>query len=94
MAMNIDKGLYQAPAGLMGMVDDESLEEPQQLEIEIEDPEAVSITADGFELRMEKHEATEEDFDANLAEFMDDSALASLGSELVGEFGKDVADRK
>jgi hypothetical protein len=94
MAMNIDKGLYQAPAGLMGMVDDESLEEPQQLEIEIEDPEAVSITADGFKLEMRRGEATEEDFDANLAEFMDDSALASLGSELVGEFGKDVADRK
>ena len=91
MAMNIDKGLYQAPVGLAGMMDDE---EPQQIEIEIEDPEAVSITTDGFELRMEKHEETEEDFDANLAEFMDDSALVSLGSELVGEFGKDVADRK
>ena len=89
--MNIDKGLYQAPVGLAGMMDDE---EPQQIEIEIEDPEAVSITTDGFELRMEKHEETEEDFDANLAEFMDDSALVSLGSELVGEFGKDVADRK
>jgi hypothetical protein len=43
---------------------------------------------------MEQREQTEEDFDANLAEFMDASALASLGSELVGEFGKDVADRK
>ena len=94
MAMNIDKGLYQAPAGLMGMMDDESLEEPQQIEIEIEDPEAVSITADGFELRMEKGEQTEEDFDANLAEFMDESALVSLGSELVGEFTNDIADRK
>ena len=91
MAMNIDKGLYQAPVGLAGMMDDE---EPQQIEIEIEDPEAVSITADGFKLEMRKGEETEEDFDANLAEFMDDSALVSLGSELVGEFGKDVADRK
>ena len=89
--MNIDKGLYQAPVGLAGMMDDE---EPQQIEIEIEDPEAVSITADGFKLEMRKGEETEEDFDANLAEFMDDSALVSLGSELVGEFGKDVADRK
>ena len=92
--MNIDKGLYQAPAGLMGMMDDESIEEPQQVEIEIEDPEAVSITADGFKLEMRKGEETEEDFDANLAEFMDESALVSLGSELVGEFTNDVADRK
>jgi len=91
MAMNIDKGLYQAPVGLMGL---QPNEEPQQIEIEIEDPEAVSITADGFKLEMRKGEETEEDFDANLAEFMDDSALVSLGSELVGEFGKDVADRK
>ena len=91
MAMNIDKGLYQAPVGLMGL---QPNEEPQQIEIEIEDPEAVSITADGFKLEMRKGEETEEDFDANLAEFMDESALVSLGSELVGEFGKDVADRK
>ena len=89
--MNIDKGLYQAPVGLMGL---QPNEEPQQIEIEIEDPEAVSITTDGFKLEMRKGEETEEDFDANLAEFMDDSALVSLGSELVGEFGKDVADRK
>ena len=89
--MNIDKGLYQAPVGLMGL---QSEEEPQQVEIEIEDPEAVSITADGFKLEMRKEEETEQDFDANLAEFMDESALASLGSELVGEFNKDIADRK
>lgn len=89
MATNIDKGLYQAPQGLAGMMNDEP-----ELEIEVEDPEAVSITADGFKLEMRKGEQTEEDFDANLAEFMDDSVLASLGSELVGEFSKDVADRK
>ncbi len=35
-----------------------------------------------------------EEFDANLAEFMDDGALGSLGAELVEEFDKDIGDRK
>ncbi len=39
-------------------------------------------------------EDTDEEFDANLAEFMDESALDSLGSELVGDFTKDIGDRK
>ena len=94
MAMNIDKGLYQAPVGLAGIMEEEGELPESEIEIEIEDPESVTLTTDGFELRMERREPTEDDFDANLAEFMDDSALQSLGSELVGEFGKDVADRR
>ena len=93
MATNVGKGLYQAPMGLEDMADVMS-ELPPEIEIEIEDPEAVSITTDGFKLMMEKGEPSEDDFDANLAEFMDESALVSLGSTLVSDFGKDVADRK
>ena len=86
--MAIDKGLYQAPQGLEG------LNEPP-IEIEIENPDSVSIEMDGLEINLEPAEdlgATE--FDANLADFMSESELDSLGSELVSDFEKDLRDRK
>ncbi|MFZ9585597.1 MAG: hypothetical protein ACO280_11675, partial [Pseudohongiellaceae bacterium] len=83
----IDKGLYQAPVGLS------ELAEPP-IEIEIEDPESVSISAGDVEIDLEPREETAEDFDANLADFMDDSELQSLGGELVEAFSKDNNDRK
>ena len=87
MAMN--KGLYAAPLGL----DQIDNEEPD-IEIEIEDPEAVHIGIGGMEIDIVKGEGTAEEFDANLAEFMDDSVLGTLGSELIEDFGKDIMDRK
>ena len=42
MAANIDKGLYAAPLGI-----EESAAEELPLEIEIEDPESVTIGIDG-----------------------------------------------
>ena len=87
--MAIDKGLYAAPLGLA----DAAAAEPD-LEIEIENPDAVRIEADGVEIEMEKHEPTDEDFDANLADFMDEGELATLGDELVGDFTGDVDSRK
>jgi hypothetical protein len=84
--MAIDKGLYQAPEGLQ--------DEGPGIEIEIEDPEAVHIGIDGLEIDLEPREETAEDFDANLAEYMDESELDSLGSELVDDFEKDMRDRK
>lgn len=87
--MAIDKGLYAAPLGLT----DAAAAEPD-LEIEIENPDAVRIEAGGIEIEMEKREPTDEDFDANLAEFMDEGELATLGDELVGDFTGDVDSRK
>jgi hypothetical protein len=90
MATNsVDKGLYAAPLGIeedMGMA---------PIEIEIEDPEGVRIAMGGIEIELEPgKKETDEDFDANLADFMDDSALDSLGGELVADFDKDIGDRK
>ena len=85
----IDKALYGAPIGL----DTEMMDEPM-LEIEVEDPESMTIGIDGIEINLTPDEETSDDFDANLADYMDDSALQSLGSELVDEFSKDVSDRK
>jgi hypothetical protein len=87
---SIDKGLYAAPLG----IEDEDLTAPP-LEIEIEDPESVTIGMGDIEIELSPgKEDTDEEFDANLAEFMDESALDSLGSELVGDFTKDIGDRK
>ena len=88
--MAMDKGLYAAPEGI---TDVEDLEQPA-IEIEIEDPESISIGIDGIEIELEKREPTAEDFDANLADFMEDSELEELGGDLVAEFEKDINDRK
>ena len=83
----IDKSLYQAPIGIA--------EDAQpEIEIEIENPDSVSIDMDGIEIDLSPAPQTAEDFDANLAEFMDDSELASLSSLLVSDFDKDTRDRK
>jgi hypothetical protein len=65
------------------------------MEIEIEDPESVSLHMGDIEIELTPDEETGgEDFDANLADYMDDSALNSLGGELVADFSKDINDRK
>jgi hypothetical protein len=84
---SMDKGLYAAPLGL-----EEDMAPP--LEIEIEDPEGVRIGMGDIEIELTPDTEDAEDFDANLADFMDDSALDSLGGELVSDFDKDINDRK
>ena len=85
---SMDKGLYAAPLGL-----EEDMAPP--LEIEIEDPEGVRIGMGDIEIELSPDdENTDEDFDANLADFMSDSALDALGGELVADFDKDINDRK
>ena len=75
MATNIDKSLYQAPMGLSDLAGPD-------IEIEIEDPEAVRIGIDGIEIEIEPGEDTAEDFEANIADYMSDSELDSLGRTL------------
>jgi len=87
---SMDKGLYAAPVGLSNLMDSPS----EGLEIEIEDPESVSLQMGDIEIDLKPQKETAEEFDANLAEFMDDSDLQSLGMELVDDFDKDVQDRR
>jgi hypothetical protein len=87
--MAIDKGLYQAPQGLEEL----ALGEPD-IEIEIEDPEAVSIGIDGMEIELSPQPETSDDFDANLADYMDDGDLAELAGDLIADFEDDVNSRK
>lgn len=84
---SMDKALYGAPIGL-GM-----MPEPD-IEIEVENPDEVNIGIDGLEISLSPEPKSGGDFDANLAEYMDESDMQSLGEELVGDFEKDVGDRK
>jgi len=88
MATNIDKSLSQAPTGLEAM-----LGEPD-IEIEIEDPEAVRLKLEGMEIEIVPDEESEDDFDANLAEYIDDSTLSSLAGDLLSDFDDDISSRK
>jgi hypothetical protein len=91
--MAIDKALSQAPLGL-DQLEEMGAEEPA-LEIEIEDPESVTIGVDGEPiLTIEEMEEDEDDFGANLAEEMDEGALQNLANDLIGDFDSDISSRK
>lgn len=85
--MAIDKALYGAPVGLEEL-------DMEPIEIEIEDPESVSIGMGDIEVELRPTKETAEDFDANLADFMDKSELDSLGNDLIDDYTKDLGDRK
>lgn len=87
--MAIEKALYQAPEGIETLAQAEP-----ELEIEIEDPESVTIGIDGLEIELEKREETDEDFDANLAEYMGEGDLTQLVGDLLGDFESDISSRK
>ena len=88
---DIDKGLYQAPVGLEDEV--AGLPEPS-LEIEIEDPESVTIGLDGMEIILDPDRVPEDEFNANLAEELDEGLLTELATELLADYDADVASRK
>ena len=85
---SMGKSLYAAPVGLSDMMD------APDMEIEIEDPESLHIGMGDVEIDLKPRKETAEDFDANLAEFMDDAELGALGNDLVDDFVKDNMDRK
>ena len=64
------------------------------IEIEIENPDSVTVGIDGLEVTLEPEAQTADAFDANLAEFMDESALQSLASELIEQVDADLNSRK
>jgi len=88
MATNIDKALYQAPIGL------DALAEEPAIEIEVVNPEDMSISVDGLEIDLMPGPETAEDFDANLAEYMDESELESIASDIISDVEEDIASRK
>ena len=90
--MAIEKALNQAPLGLDALLEEET--DQPDLEIEIEDPEALRISADGEEiLDIEKGE-DEEGFSDNLAEYLSEGDLATIAGDLIGDVDDDIGSRK
>ena len=88
----MDKSLYQAPAGIEALAADIA---PEEIEIEIVDPEEVNIRADGLEVTIGKEdEEGDIPFSANLVEHLDPSYVQSMVSELMAEIDNDLQARK
>ena len=87
MATNIDKALYQQPAGIDALAQNEDA-----IEIEIVDPEEVNIRAGDLEISI--GEGDDDTFSDNLADEVSESALQSMASELCSDIDNDKASRK
>ncbi len=90
--MAIDKSLYAAPQGIEELL--ATADEGPQIEIEIEDPESVTIGMDGLEIKIDPSADEGDDFSVNLAEEIDAQTLQSLAEELIGDYEDDVSSRK
>lgn len=86
MATNFDSALTPLDMGLM-------TDEPA-IEIEIENPDDVKIGIGGVEIELMPEPKTADNFDANLAEYMDDGDLQSIASELIALVDADINSRK
>jgi hypothetical protein len=93
--MAIEKGLYAAPEGLEDSITDMEEMEVPDMEIEIVDPESVTLSDGSMEITIVPgNEIDFSEFGANLAELMEDDALEALSSELVGQVKTDIEARK
>jgi len=89
MATNIDKALYAAPVGL-----EADVQEMDTIEVEIENPDSVTVGVDGLEITLEPGSEGPQEFGDNLAESMDESALQTLASDIVALVDADITSRK
>ena len=85
--MSIEKGLYAAPQGI-----EQGLE--PDLEIEIEDPELVTLRTDGLEIEIDPDGEEDDEFEDNLAEHMSENELSLMAGELIDAYEDDVSSRK
>ena len=86
----MDKGMYAAPMGLGSM--DDSME--PDLEIEIENPDSVTMSDGSVEITLEPEKETDSEFNKNLAEDMDDSELMEIAGDLMELVEADIQSRK
>ena len=89
MAINVDKSISQAPQG----IEELSMGEPD-LSIEIENPESVTLDDGSMEITIVPGKEENDEFNANLAEDMDEGQLTELSGDLLGEYDADVNSRK
>jgi len=92
MATNIDKSVYQAP---MGLDQDPQNPETTALSIQIENPDSVTLDDGSMEITIVPgKDDTNDEFNANLAEEMNEGQLTELSGDLLGEFDADINSRK
>ena len=89
MADNIDKSLSQAPKGI-----EELAQAQPDLSIEIENPDSVTLDDGSMEITIIPGKETNDAFNANLAEELDEGQLTQLSGDLVGEYDADINSRK
>jgi len=88
--MAIDKSVNQAPQGL-----EELAKAQPDLSIEIENPDSVTLDDGSMEITIVPgKEVGDDEFNANLAEELDEGALTELSGDLIGEYDSDISSRK
>jgi hypothetical protein len=88
--MSIEKSLYAAPEGIEALMPES--EDDQGIEIEIVDPEEVTINMGDMEITIDGSE--EDNFDANLVDYLDSGVVTGIVTDLVGDYDDDVNSRK
>ena len=86
---DIDKSLAQAPKG----IEELAMGQPD-LSIEIENPESVTLDDGSMEITIVPGKETNDEFNANLAEDLDEGQLTELSGDLIGEYDADINSRK
>jgi hypothetical protein len=89
MAINIDKSVSQAPQGI-----EELAGAQPDLSIEIENPDSVTLDDGSMEITVQPGKEQDDEFNANLAEDLDEKILTQLSGDLLGEYDADINSRK
>ena len=90
MAINVDKSISQAPQGLEEL----AMGQPD-LSIEIENPESVTLDDGSMEITIVPgKDVAGDEFNANLADDMNEGQSTELSGDLLGEYDADINSRK
>jgi|TARA_R110000823_G_scaffold193247_3_gene324821 hypothetical protein len=93
--MAIEKGLYAAPQGLEDSITDMEEMEIPDMEIEIVDPESVTLSDGSMEITLiPGNELDLAEFGDNISEVLDDTDLSKLSNELMELINADIDSRK
>lgn len=83
MATNFDKAVYQAPVGVDEIMDADT----GDIEVELEGDENESPEAEGVE-------SSQQEFDENIADYLEESELNALAQDLLEEVAADLMSRR
>ena len=85
----MDKSVSQAPQGI-----EELAQAQPDLSIEIENPDSVTLDDGSMEITVQPGKEQDDEFNANLAEDLDEKILTQLSGDLLGEYDADINSRK